>query len=78
MRVVTLKLRDGLATRLESVVRRRGISKSEWLRQAIEARLAEEGRLESVLEGAWDLAGCIKGRPRDLSSNPKHLRAFGR
>jgi hypothetical protein len=78
LRVVTLKIDEGLAARLEGTVRRRGLSKSAWLRNAIEARLAEEAAHDSFADRARDLAGCVKGRPKDLASNPKHLRGFGR
>jgi Ribbon-helix-helix protein, copG family len=78
VRVVTFKIDDGLAARLDGIVRRRGLSKSEWLRGAIEARLAQEASGPSFADQARDLAGCVKGRPKDLSTNPKHLRRFGR
>jgi hypothetical protein len=37
----------------------------------------EEGDAPSFLSLAGDLAGCVEG-PADLSSNPDHLRDFGR
>jgi hypothetical protein len=38
---------------------------------------AEEPAAPSFLSLAGDLAGCVEG-PADLSSNPEHLRGFGR
>ena len=78
LRVVTFKIDDGLAARLEGIVQRHGLPKSAWLRRAIEARLAEEASADSFADRARDLAGCVKRRPKDLSTNPKHLRDFGR
>lgn len=37
----------------------------------------EGGDARSFLSLAEDLAGCVEG-PADLSSNPEHLRDFGR
>ncbi len=37
----------------------------------------EEGEAPSFLSLAGKLAGCVEG-PADLSSNPEHLRDFGR
>jgi hypothetical protein len=38
---------------------------------------AEEAGAPSFLSLAGDLAGCVEG-PADLSSNPEHLRGFGK
>jgi Arc/MetJ-type ribon-helix-helix transcriptional regulator len=75
---MTVKLGKALARRLQKAVRRRRVTKSEWLREAIEARLAEEGSEDSFLDRARDLAGCVRGRPSDLSSSRKHLKGFGK
>jgi Arc/MetJ-type ribon-helix-helix transcriptional regulator len=80
MRTVTIKLPDGLATRLNGVVRRRSTSRSAFVREAIEAALAKTGEAGkgSCLDLARDLAGSLAGGPRDLSSNRRHLKGFGR
>jgi hypothetical protein len=35
-------------------------------------------RRGSALELAHDLIGCLKGLPKDLSTNPKYLEGLGR
>jgi Arc/MetJ-type ribon-helix-helix transcriptional regulator len=78
MRTITLKLPDGLAARVSAAVRRRGVSTSALVREALEERLGHErsDRAGSCLELARDLRGSLRG-PADLSSNPTHLRGYG-
>jgi predicted DNA-binding protein len=80
MRTVTIKLPDGLATRLDGAVRRRATTRSTFVREAIEAALTESGDAGrgSCLDLARDLAGSVRGGPRDLSSAKRHLKGFGR
>ena len=79
MRTITLKLPDGLAARVSAAVRRRGVSTSALVREALEDRLDRErvDHAGSCLELAADLRGLLAG-PSDLSSNAKHLRRYGR
>lgn len=79
MGVLTVKLPAVLEARLDALVRSRKQSKSELVREAIE-RLADEGAAPaqgSVLELVSDLVGVGDG-PRDLSTNPKHMRGYGK
>lgn len=78
MNTLTVKLPAALNARLEALVRARKQSKSALVREALE-RLVEESAppaKASVLDLVGDLAGIGDG-PRDLSSNPKHMRGFG-
>ncbi len=79
MRTITVKLPAGLAARLESRVRRRGVALSTVVRRALEKHLDEEGQAlpGSCLELAADLAGSLNGSA-DLASNPRRLRGYGR
>jgi predicted transcriptional regulator len=79
MRTITLKLPDGLAARVSATVRRRGVSTSALVREALEDRLGSEkrDRAGSCLDLAGDLAGVLGG-PADLSSNGRHLKGYGR
>ncbi|HSW28104.1 MAG TPA: ribbon-helix-helix protein, CopG family [Longimicrobiales bacterium] len=79
MKTISLKVPEGLDAHLELLAAERGTSKSELVRQALEAHL------ESLLGGAGersfatlagDLAGCILG-PADLSTSPVHAEEFG-
>jgi predicted DNA-binding protein len=79
MRTVTLKLPESLAMRLRHVVARRATTQSAVIREALEAHLDASARgRQSCLDLARDLAGSVRGGPRDLSSNKRHLRGFGR
>ncbi|TMB55179.1 MAG: ribbon-helix-helix protein, CopG family [Chloroflexi bacterium] len=79
MRTITLKLPDGLAARVSATVRRRGVSTSALVREALEDRLGGEtrDRTGSCLDLAADLAGALTG-PADLASNARHLKGYGR
>jgi Arc/MetJ-type ribon-helix-helix transcriptional regulator len=79
MRTITLKLPDGLAARVSAAVRRRSMSTSALVREALEDRLGAEKdtRPGSCLDLAHDLRGSLEG-PADLSSNPAHLKGYGR
>lgn len=77
---VTVKLPQPLAAKLDALVRRRKQSKSTLVREAIE-RLADEDGMSkkgSVFDLVKDLKGIVKKGPKDLSTNPKHMRGFGR
>jgi hypothetical protein len=53
------------------------------VREAIEARLAEEAEISSrrpanLIEALGDSVGSIASGRRDLARNKKHLRGYGR
>lgn len=79
MRTITLKLPDGLAARVSAAVRKRGVSTSALVREALEQRLSREksGRAGTCLDLASDLQGVLEG-PTDLSTHPRHLKGYGR
>jgi hypothetical protein len=78
MVTLTVKLPESLATKLDALVRRRGQRRSEIVREAIERAVEEapEAAQGSVFDLLSDMQGVIKG-PKDLSTNPKHLRGYG-
>ena len=78
MKLLSLKVPDALDHRLAHVASCRKSSKSEVVREALNAFLAETGgdQAGSALTLAKDLAGCVTG-PADLSVNPAHLKQFG-
>lgn len=77
MASISLKLPDPLAARLDALARRRRISRSELVREALEALLEEGGGSPTVGELAGDLVGSIAG-PEDLSTSRQRMRGFGR
>jgi hypothetical protein len=79
MKIISIKLPDGLHRKLEDTAKRRQTTKSELVRMALEKFLIVEKpkpRPGSALELAGDLVGCARG-PRDLSTNPKYIEGFG-
>jgi predicted transcriptional regulator len=76
MRTVSVKLPERLDCRLTAIAKRRGTSRSQVLREALEALFAREPQ-PTVSELAADLIGSIEG-PADLSTNPKYMARYGR
>jgi metal-responsive CopG/Arc/MetJ family transcriptional regulator len=79
MKSISLKIPDPLHARLERISKERGAAKSDVVRDALEAYLAEgkNGKPLSIAELAADLVGSIDG-PSDLATNPKYMRGFGK
>ena len=79
MKTLSLKLPDALEARLTGRASQTGRTKSELVREALIEffRKENDGGAGSCFDLARDLAGCVEG-PRDLSSNPRHLRGYGR
>lgn len=79
MRTISLKLPDDLLAELEREAETRRITKSVLVRESLEAAL--RGRpsrgAASCYDLARDLAGTVKGLPRDLAHNPKYMEGFG-
>ena len=77
--VVTVKLSTPLYTRVGRIAKKRQAPKSRVIREAIEAGLQEcaRGEERSFYAVTSTLAGCASG-PRDLSSNPKYMKNFGK
>ncbi len=80
MNTISLKLPDRLLERLESESRARGTTKSSLVRECLEKSLdtGAVGGKATCYDLARDLAGSLKGLPRDLATNPKHMESFGR
>ena len=81
MSVLTCKLPRALDGRLAELARRRGVSKSVLVREAIAAKIAEESavpRPANLIEALGDSVGSIASGKRDLARNKKHLRGYGR
>ena len=78
MTPVSLKMPRRLAAELSEAARRRGVSRSALIREALEAFLRAERAEEpvSAFSRAADFAGAFPG-PADLSANPDYMRGFG-
>ncbi len=79
MTTISLKLPDHLLELLEKESRARGATKSSLVRECLEKSLGSKaGDSESnYFDLARDLAGSVKGLPRDLATNPKYMDGFG-
>ena len=77
MTTISLKIPDQLLETIEKESRRRGKTKSSLMREFLEKGLAEDKKEPSCYDLARDLAGSIKGLPRDLATNPKYMKGFG-
>ncbi len=77
MQTISLKLPDDLLAELEREAKTRRITKSVLVRESLEAALRRRPRRASCFDLAQDLAGSLKGLPRDLAHNPKYMDGFG-
>ena len=78
MKTISIKLPPELDSRLSALVAQRGTTRSRLIRQIVERHLLAAPAKGSALAYAGDLVGSIKKMPRDLSTNPKYLKGFGR
>ena len=78
MSTVSLKMPEELLARLAAAARRRGVSRSAVVRDALESYLNPTAEGDgAAADLASDLVGSLEG-PTDLSYNRKHMRGFGR
>jgi predicted DNA-binding protein len=78
MTTVSLKMPEELAAQLTAAARRRGVTRSALLRDALESHLRHvETGDGSAADLASDLIGVVEGS-RDLSHHAKHMSGFGR
>lgn len=72
----TIKVPKQLSARISRLARKRHISRSALVREALE-RLSE-GESETFVARVSQWVGAAKGLPKDLSTNPRHLRGYGK
>ena len=78
MKTISLKLPDALDSQLGAIARQRRSSKSEVVRRALDAYLADAAipRQGSALDLAGDLVGALEG-PDDLSKHAEQMHGYG-
>jgi hypothetical protein len=77
MKTLTVRLPEPLAADIEAESRRRGLSKSDIVRERLE-RARETTELPPSLADIADLVGSVDGLPTDLSARKKHyLKLWG-
>ena len=79
MKTLTVKVSDDLNLKLAAAAAKRGESKSNLIRTAIESILEINEAIapNSCLDMAKDLVGSVEGSS-DLSYNKKHLKGYGK
>lgn len=79
MKTVSLKLTEGMDQKLVAAAKRQRTTKSNVVRQALQTFLGDDsgGRMGSCLDLAGDVIGSVDARP-DLSTNPVHMKGFGK
>jgi len=80
MTTVSLKLSDSLLALLEKESRLRRTNKSALIRAALERELSVNSTTDqpTCYDLSRDLAGSIKGLPRDIATNPKYMEGLGK
>lgn len=77
---LSLKLPEPLLLRLEQESRARRLTNSAVVRAALERELkpTKPAGATSCYDLARDLAGSVRKKlPKDLATNPKHMKSFG-
>jgi Ribbon-helix-helix protein, copG family len=79
VKTISVKLPESLLAALSAFSRESGAKRSAVIRAALSEHLARSRKFPkgSVADLGGDLWGTCDG-PRDLSTNPKHLRGFGK
>jgi predicted DNA-binding protein len=79
MKTLTVKVPEKLDLKLAILAAKRGETKSDLIRTAINSILEENEAVvaNSCLDMATDLVGSVEG-PSDLSFNKKHLKGYGK
>ncbi|MGI8966715.1 MAG: hypothetical protein ACR2H1_11600 [Limisphaerales bacterium] len=77
MKTISFKVDEATDNWLESEAKKLGRTKSDLAREALE-RHQNGWQSQSIHQIMKDVCGSIKGGPRDLSTNKKYLKGFGR
>ena len=73
MKTLSVKVSEPLAAKLAAMARKRRTTRSAIVREALE----KYGGTRSFAEAAAEYHGAFSG-PADLSTNPKHMKGFGK
>ncbi|MGE5208235.1 MAG: hypothetical protein ACM3KL_02770 [Alphaproteobacteria bacterium] len=80
MHTISVKIPHSLKLRMESESSRRGQTKSRLIREVLEDAFGQKTKIQTatVYDLTRDLCGSVRGGPRDLASNKKHLVGYGK
>ena len=76
MRTISFRLPETLVERLQDEAKSRSITRSSLIRERLATSIAAAGGA-SCYDLASDLAGSLKGAPRDLALGSGKLLGFG-
>ncbi len=78
MKTLTVRLPEALVAQIEAESRRRGLSKSDVVRERLTGAEGPRRRPPALLDAIADVVGSVDGLPRDLSARTKkHLKSTG-
>jgi metal-responsive CopG/Arc/MetJ family transcriptional regulator len=77
---ITVRVPSALTARLRSHSRAKGTTESELVREALETYLGKTKKERSAydLAEAAGIIGTARYAPKDLSTNPRHFKGFGK
>lgn len=76
---LSVRIPEKLRGDLQALVDASGKSEAVVVRQALEEYCRKHARLPTAYDVAKEAGaiGCVKGGPKDRSTNPKYLRGMG-
>jgi predicted DNA-binding protein len=77
---ISVRVSPGIARRLKERSRATGTRESEVVREALEEYLSKSDDEQTAFDLAQKagLIGCIRGAPKDLSTNKRYFKGFGK
>lgn len=72
MKTLTVRLPDSLVAQIDAESRQRNITKSDVIRERLEAGRARRSHRPTAFDQIADLVGSIDEPPADLSARRKH------
>ena len=76
MPIMTIRLTRNESARVGRLAKSKRVSRSEVVRQGI-AQL-ERAERDSAWDAWREVVGVADGGPRDLGTNPRHMKGYGR
>jgi Arc/MetJ-type ribon-helix-helix transcriptional regulator len=78
MKSLTVRLPESVVAELDAESRKRKVSKSDIVRERLQAGPIRGQSRSALLDGIADLIGSVDGLPKDLSARRKHyLKSTG-
>lgn len=72
MKILTVRLPESIVAEIDAESRRRKLSKSDVVRERLQADPKIPRPRSALLDGIADLIGSVDGLPEDLSARRKH------